>query len=93
MFEFAKSDALTPGTWKPLLWDGRNTARITCPKCGRTSVLPHAVAADGTVTPSVVCAYSAVVECPHERCDFHDMARLLNWADPPPPAPRERSEP
>lgn len=82
MFTFQRSPTrdLAPGTWWPLQWGDKLKARIACPKCGRGCVLPHEVAADGTVTPSVVCAYTGRVECPHEQCDFHDTARLADWS-------------
>ena len=41
----------------------------------------HQIAADGTVSPSVVC--------PHEGCTFHEFVKLENWSVYKP----DRSEP
>lgn len=46
-------------------------ATFECPKCGETgSLMNHAIAADGTVSPSVICSYN---------CGFHDHIKLLGW--------------
>lgn len=44
--------------------------------CGHQMVLGklHVVAADGTVSPSLVC--------PIAGCTFHEYVRLEGWADP-----------
>jgi hypothetical protein len=44
---------------------------IKCPLCGRGMSVPHAIAADGTLTPSVVC--------PYEYCTWHEYVRLGGW--------------
>jgi hypothetical protein len=54
---------------------------IKCPECLKTSslqvlaeggtVVGHAIAQDGTVTPSIVC--------PHRPCAWHVHGRLLEW--------------
>lgn len=63
------------GRWKRLISDGKVTACITCPKCGNFgSLAEHAIAADGTVTPSLVCPWVA-----ETKCDFHDMGTLVGW--------------
>ncbi len=49
----------------------RPTARVGCPTCGQSSALDHEIAADGTVTPSLVCARSG--------CKFHDHVKLVGW--------------
>lgn len=52
------------------VWSDHHIAMFRCPKghCGR---FDHAIAADGTVSPSVVC--------PEPGCGFHDHIRLKNW--------------
>lgn len=62
-----------PGTWWPVV-DARaerRTASIFCPECKRGAHLNHDIAADGTVTPSVVC--------PHPGCTWHVMVKLAGW--------------
>lgn len=49
----------------------RRSAWATCPNGHTASLADHEIAADGTVSPSLVC--------PHERCDFHDFVRLEGW--------------
>jgi hypothetical protein len=51
-------------------------AEICCPDCGVVGMLGgnHAVADDGTVTPSDVCQYPP--------CTFHDFVVLDDWARP-----------
>ncbi len=52
--------------------DGRLTATVKCPDCGRwTSIANHDIAADGTVSPSIVC--------PHGGCKFHAYVQLGGW--------------
>jgi hypothetical protein len=47
---------------------------MKCPGCGKFQSLgDHTIASDGTVTPSVVCAYG---------CGFHDFVRLIGWGQP-----------
>jgi hypothetical protein len=70
MIEFQRDDELaSPGRWQ-LMADG--SATITCPKCGSFgSLAGHSIAADGKVTPSLVC--------PWPPCTFHDWGRLNGW--------------
>ena len=67
------------GTWKPPgALSKVSHAIIVCPGCGMEASVgkaTHSVAADGTVTPSVVC--------PHV-CPFHEWIRLEDWPAPPP---------
>jgi uncharacterized OB-fold protein len=56
------------GSW----WKTQNVVSLKCPSCGRSMVIPHQIAADGTVTPSVVC--------PHEHCEWHVFVRLSGWS-------------
>lgn len=61
-----------PGITRQLA-DGRHVVVLTTCDRGHQYTLPHAVAADGTVSPSIVCA-------DHVRgCTFHDFARLADW--------------
>ncbi len=53
------------------------SATFECPKCGQLgSLLGHTIAADGTVSPSVVHSYPVDGV---EACGFHDHVRLLGW--------------
>jgi hypothetical protein len=53
-------------------WKARS-AFLTCPLCGEVAGLPHAVTADGRVTPSVVCPNGP-------KCPMHlSPVRLLEW--------------
>ncbi len=44
---------------------------VSCDKGHIGSLADHAIAADGTVTPSLVC--------PDGGCDFHEHVRLVGW--------------
>lgn len=67
--------SLRPGTWRLCRRDGVLAANFICPGCGTSGGLGHGtnheVAADGTVSPSVVCDTG--------NCDFHEFIRLLGW--------------
>lgn len=56
-----------PGTWHSDVW-----LAFTCPNGHTGSLASHDIAADGTVTPSVVC--------PHDGCPFHAWIRLAGWS-------------
>lgn len=43
---------------------------LRCPN-GHVGALDHEIAADGTVSPSVVCD--------QDSCTFHKQVRLLDW--------------
>ena len=61
-----------PGTWTPATIDGKRSAVACCPSCGQRGTLDaHAIAADGTVTPLLVC--------PAESCSYHEFVRLVGW--------------
>lgn len=61
-----------PGQWRSGTRDGRRTATVSCPDCGRSASLSdHEIRADGTVTPSLVC--------PFDDCDFHAWVKLEGW--------------
>jgi hypothetical protein len=64
-------DDMQRGPW----WNGlqrlhcKRTAMVRCP-CGEyLGLQDHAIADDGTVTPSVVCP----------RCDWHHNLKLEGW--------------
>jgi hypothetical protein len=68
----ARPGTTPPGHWSPLRDGGRWSASIACPQCGVLATLTdHSIAADGTVSPSVVC--------PTSGCSWHVQARLLGW--------------
>ena len=46
-------------------------ALLRCPKGHLATLDDHEIAADGTVSPSVVC--------PMEGCGFHETLKLLDW--------------
>lgn len=61
-----------PGTYRRGKADGRFTATMSCPKCGRpASLFWHEIAANGDVSPSLVC--------PHDGCDYHAYVTLDGW--------------
>jgi len=58
--------------WRKVNFDGKNTARVKCPKCGIEGLLNHEVDKEGNVNPSVVCGM---------KCGFHSMVKLEGWED------------
>ena len=49
----------------------KESAAVSCPKCGEVcSLTEHSVAADGTVSPSLVCPFN---------CGYHAMVKLQGW--------------
>jgi hypothetical protein len=66
-----------PGVWRPAkIENDKRTATVSCPKCGKSASLSdHEIAADGAVTPSLVC--------PHEPCTFHEFVKLEGWVPTP----------
>ncbi len=52
--------------------DAQRTALVKCPRGHIASLSEHTIAADGTVSPSLVC--------PRWGCDFHENVVLLGWA-------------
>lgn len=51
---------------------GVRTALLSCPDCGKIGSLgDHKIAANGAVSPSVVC--------PTEGCRFHEWIILDGW--------------
>lgn len=67
-----RSDPLDRPGWWPLETPTGRSAVVRCPECGTCATLTgHAIAADGTVTPSLAC--------PTEGCTFHVYAVLEGW--------------
>lgn len=64
---------IPPGHWIPVTLDGRKTAIVACALCGQHAYLCHEIAADGTLSPSLVC--------PADGCAWHVFAKLDGWID------------
>ncbi len=84
MFEATKGRA--PGQWWPSAEpDGRTSATLYCPNCGRGhSLAAHTIKPDGSVSPSCDIPphfKAAQAECP--ACTFHDHVRLVGWIGGP----------
>lgn len=74
------ADIQPASTWLPTKGPGGLSASMVCPNGHDGSIRAHEIAADGTVTPSVVC--HGVKQGPgyvKEDCDFHDHVRLVGW--------------
>ena len=68
----------SPGHLRPatIQETGQRTANLSCPTCGRPlSISHHEIAADGTVSPSLVCPWSIG----GIQCGFHDHVKLDGW--------------
>jgi len=78
MIEFEKAiNAKWPGKreWARRVIDGKVTAEIACPSCGGFgSLANHEIAADGTISPSLVCPWSKEL-----GCTFHEHGWLKDW--------------
>ena len=71
-----------PLTWRPVQMPTGRSASFVCSNGHDGTLLDHEIAADGTVTPSVVC--DGIPAWPTrgiaaEGCDFHDHLRLVGW--------------
>lgn len=68
-------DEFEKGTWFRTLLDetGQKTVWFRCANGHYGTLGNHDIAADGTVTPSVVC--------PEQGCVFHDTVKLEGWMD------------
>lgn len=68
---------LQPLEYHPVKLDGKWTARMRCGNVHQDDIgllSLHTIATDGTVTPSVECAY--------DECDFHpNHVRLVGWTE------------
>ena len=73
--EVERSGDLTALTWKGGRTPAGRTALLSCPDGHIASLSQHTIAADGTVSPSVVC--------PEPGCDFHEHVRLVGWEAEP----------
>ena len=64
--------ALPPLTWRGARQaDGVRTAIAVCRFGHQASLSKHTIAADGAVTPSVVC--------PTANCSWHEVVKLIGW--------------
>jgi len=72
-------DAHEPGTWWVWKTETTDVPLICCPQCKGIINMgaDHAIAEDGTVTPSCKCLTS--------YCSFHANVRLERWRPPAPP--------
>jgi hypothetical protein len=62
-----------PAWWPLKKSDGSLTAWFRCPNGHLGMLSAHQIAADGTVSLSVLCVH------PPEGCGFHDYIKLLGW--------------
>jgi len=51
--------------------DGHRSANVACGNGHVASLSDHNIAADGTVSPSLVC--------PAQGCGWHEVVRLIGW--------------
>ena len=51
--------------------DGRRSANVACGNGHTAGLSAHVIAADGTVSPSLVC--------PVAGCGWHEVVRLTGW--------------
>ena len=83
MYDFKKSpseygEPMERGTW--LLHPDFNLPILSCPTCGSLGTLrTHSVAADGSVSPSIVCTGKRQFADGGTPCDFHKSGKLLDW--------------
>lgn len=73
-FKKARGDRKIPraGEWCFVIsYSKKREPAIGCPNCGCHARLDHEIAADGTITPSIVC--------PFKDCDFHNWGVLEGW--------------
>lgn len=68
-FDLGKDDP--KGSYR--VWARPNVVKVNicCPGCGQVGGLDHHIAADGTISPSLVC--------PFEPCTFHEYGKLEGW--------------
>jgi len=73
-----------PGPW----WMHRRTALrgveivsayVKCPHGHIAAIETHTIAADGTVTPSVVCTGEEGRTAKKSECDWHENIKLEGW--------------
>lgn len=70
---FVRDESENParGTWRRTKTSAGPSANIVCPQCGTEGALDHEIAADGAVSPSLVC--------PGKGCTFHEYGKLEGW--------------
>jgi len=62
--------------WQRVIINGKLEVWLTCPLCGLQSLLDHDIAADGSITPSVVCPG---VTSSGTSCTWHEVIKLEGW--------------
>ena len=69
----------TPLTWRPVrMPDQSFSATVVCKNGHHGLIDEHTIAADGTVTPSVVC--TGPDGKGEETCGWHENVRLEGWS-------------
>ena len=58
--------------WRGTWMGRRRSANVKCANGHIAGLTHHAIADDGTVTPSLVCA--------SPKCDWHVHAKLIGWS-------------
>lgn len=73
MIDVPKADLTKPGRlgWQATFHPGGWSVDLRCPSGHIGGLGGHEIAADGKVTPSVIC--------PHEGCGWHVSVRLMGW--------------
>jgi hypothetical protein len=75
LYMLARGSLEVKGQWElARTADGKLTALMSCPDCGRLlSLSGHSIDAKGFVSPSVVC------DRPNGGCGFHKFIKLQGW--------------
>lgn len=74
-----------PGQWWPSAEeDGRTSATLYCPNCGKPHGLSaHTIKPDGVVLPSCDMKPHRANQAECGTCSFHDHVRLIGWIGRP----------
>lgn len=79
------------GTWFSVpKVNGGSSVLLCCPGCGEMMYLPHEIASDGTVSPSVECPIKKYcpgeencihhqILCRTDKCNWHQFIKLEGW--------------
>ena len=67
----ANAGPMSPLRWRTVHLDGRPQQAVCCANGHAAFLDDHEIAADGTVSPSLVC--------PEDGCDFHEFVKLEGW--------------
>ncbi len=69
MNSFVYNSHHSPGSYVPVIKDNRRFASITCPNCGKTTLLEqYTIKRNGEVLPKFKCS-----------CTYERFVILLNW--------------